>query len=146
MFKKILSLFLAVLLIMAINTSAFAKESQYNPEQVSVGDIIHTESGNDVVIKVNEDQSFYTAPLEYSMLRAANTCSHSQLEAYGSISGQSVSYNKSDSTYCYKTRTVQNARCVQCKKTGFKFYGTWTKHKHSYPLLSSTCKECGYKK
>lgn len=146
MLKKVLSLFLAVLMIMAINTSAFAAVSQHNHEHVSVGDVIPTDSGNDVVIKVNEDQSFYTAPLSYSMSRAANTCSHTQLEAYGSISGQSVSYNKSDSTYCYKTRTVQNARCVQCNKTGFKFYGTWTKHKHSYPLLGNTCKECGYKK
>lgn len=146
MLKKVLSLSLAVFMVMAINTTASAASSQYNHEHVSVGDIIHAETGNDVVIKVNEDQSFYTEPLRNSLLKAAAPCSHAQLEAYGSITAQSSSYNKSDSTYCYRTRTVQNARCVQCKKTGFRFYGSWTKHKHSYPLFSSTCKECGYEK
>ncbi|WP_313130875.1 hypothetical protein [Anaerocolumna sp.] len=131
---------------MAINTTAFAAPPQHNHEHISVGDVIHTETGNDVVIKINEDQSFYTAPLRNSLLRAADTCSHNQLEAYGSKTSTTSSYNKSDSTYCYKTRTLQNARCVQCKKTGFKIYGSWTDVKHSYPLFGSTCKKCGYKK
>ncbi|WP_143321096.1 hypothetical protein [Clostridium sp. HBUAS56010] len=146
MLKKILSLSLAALMVITINTTVFAASSQHIHEHVSVGDVIHSETGNDVVIKVNEDQSFYTAPLVNSLLKAADTCSHAQLEAYGSITAQSSSYNKSDSTYCYRTRTIQNARCVQCKKTGFRFYGSWTKHKHSYPLFSSTCKKCGYEK
>lgn len=146
MFKKIFLLSFSVLMVMSINTTVFASSSQHNHELVSVGNVIHTESGNDVVIKVNEDQSFYTAPLINSLSKATETCSHAQLEAYGSISAQSDSYNKSDSTYCYRTRTVQNARCVQCKRTGFKFYGSWTKYKHSYPLLSSKCKKCGYEK
>ncbi|MBE5986273.1 hypothetical protein BXY41_101344 [Lacrimispora xylanisolvens] len=146
MFKKIFSLSLAALMVISINTTVFASSSQHNHEPVSVGNVIHTETGNDVVIKVNEDQSFYTAPLINSLLKATETCSHTQLEAYGSVTAQSNSYNKSDSTYCYRIRTVQNARCVQCKKTGFKFYGSWTKYKHSYPLFSSTCKECGYEK
>ncbi len=146
MFKKIFSLSLSALMVMSISTTVFASSSQHNHELVSVGNVIHTETGNDVVIKVNEDQSFYTAPLINSLLKATETCYHNQLEAYGSISAQSESYNKSDSTYCYRTRTVQNARCVQCKRTGFKFYGSWTKHKHSYPLLSNTCKTCSYKK
>lgn len=146
MLKKILSLSLAAFIVMTINTAVFAASSQHSHEHVSVGNIIHTEAGDDVVIKVNDDQSFYTAPLTNSLFKTTGTCPHSQLQAYGSISAQSDSYNKSDSTYCYRTRTIQNARCVQCGKTGFKFYGSWKKHKHSYPLFSSTCKKCGYEK
>ncbi|WP_124064967.1 hypothetical protein [Clostridium sp. E02] len=149
MLKKIVSLSLAVLMVLAMNTTAFAaspkQDHDHEHEHVSVGDFIHTETGSDVVIRVNEDQSFYTAPLRMSFINPRD-CSHTNLQSYGNPMGQTKSYNKSDSTYCYKYRTVKNARCLQCGKTGFKIYGSWEKHKHSYSLFSSKCKKCGYEK
>ena len=121
--------------------TVFANTSK---DSVNVNDIITTETGEEIVIAVLEDGRFITASLGTEFYAA---CSHNDIVGTGKMYRQTSSYNKSDSTYCYKYRDYEEARCARCGKTGFKIYDkTWTNVKHKYKLFGSTCTECGYQK
>lgn len=143
--KKIFTLVLVLLMFGCLNTITFAAIIQEN-ETVTVGDIIHSKTGDDVIIKINSDRTFYTVPLSNLLEKAGPSCSHTSIKGYGNKYTESVSYNKKNATYCYKTRTWQKGSCLKCNKKDFKIYGEWKSHKHSYPFLGKTCKECSYKK
>lgn len=145
MFKKLCSLSLVIFILLALNVTTFASPSNHTHEHVSIGDVIPNEKGAEIVIKVNQDESFYTMPLAYSLSRNQPPCAHSNLQTTGSYS-QKESYNGSSSTNCYRTRTVQTARCIRCGRSDFKLYGSWINYSHSYPLFSKQCKNCSYKK
>ena len=149
MLKKLVLFSLAVLMVLAMNTTAFAAspkhDHSHDHEHVSVGDLIHTETGIDVVFRVNEDQSYYTKPLNRSFINPRD-CSHTNLQPYGNTLGSKQSYNKKNPTYCYWVKTLQYARCLDCRTVGIRIYGRGEEYKHSYPLFGNECKRCGYKR
>lgn len=141
--KRVLNIMvLSFCMIFILAISAFAYEVEEN--NVKVNDIIEGDNGAEIVITILEDGRFVTAPLTLE-LRAA--CAHTNIMGTGSKHKVSSSYNKSDSTYCYKYRYYEDARCANCGKSGFKIYDkSWTKVKHKYKLLGDTCTVCDYKK
>lgn len=137
---RILGLCFCLSLLLGMTVFADGPEAS-----VKVNDIIMTDSGREVVIDVLEDGRFITAPL--SAETNAPACEHTDLIGTGKKVRETSSYNKTDSTYCYKYRDYEEARCARCGKTGFKIYDAgWTNVKHTYKLLGSTCTKCGYKK
>lgn len=114
-------------------------------DEIKVNDIIDGEEGKEVVIKVLNDGRFITVPFDEAVMMAA--CNHTSIVGTGTKHKVTSSYNKTDSTYCYKYRYYEDAVCARCGKTGFKIYdSTWTKVKHKYKLFGKTCTVCGYEK
>lgn len=137
---------LSMLSTLLLSGTIFAQTA--NIDSVEVNDIIsNVNNEKEIVIKVNEDSSFITLPLELSLSYSSKAgCMHYNLIAYGLPEITKESHNKANSTYCYRERTVQYARCTDCGQSNFRVYGTWTEYKHSYGFLSNKCKECGYEK
>lgn len=146
MFKKLLSMVLAAIMLMGMGTTAFASTSM-NLENEHVGDTITYESQDYTVYQQNDDGTAYAFSTNAHAAYAA--CQHRALEPinpspYPPLTFSYPSTKTAD--YCYKQRTVQDARCISCKQTGFKIFGTWKEVAHDYPLFGSVCKKCDYKK
>lgn len=138
-------------LVTALATTAagpvFASEvtEATNSFEVSVNDIIDGVDGKEKVISVFNDGRYVTTSLKDTEVFA--TCPHTNIVGMGTKHQVTSSYNKSDSTYCYKYRYYEDARCAQCGKQGYKIYDkSWTKVKHKYKLFGDTCTVCGYVK
>lgn len=140
--KTILSMVIAASFM--VGTTAFAQE--ITETNVAVNDIIHTENGEEIVVSILDDGRFVTAPLELGIEPYAE-CSHSTIIGTGEYFSVSESYDKGNSTYCYKFREDERAKCARCGKTGFTICGKgWTDVKHKYKLFGKTCTRCGYEK
>lgn len=117
-------------------------------EVISIGSLYVTETGvNERVVRVNEDGSFVTEPVEEASFYATNaSCEHPAryLEAVGKKTDfQTVG----SSGTCYKERLIISNKCNKCNRRGIKTYTPWTYcSKHSFPVLKKTCSICGYKK
>lgn len=129
-------------------TPVFASETTIeatNSFEVSVNDIIDGVDGKEKVVFVFDDGRYATIPLKDTEVFA--TCPHTNIVGMGTKHKETSSYNKSDSTYCYKYRYYEDARCAQCGKKGYKIYDkSWTKVKHKYKIFGDTCTVCGYVK
>ena len=122
-----------------------AKEVQ---EVITSGNIYVTETGaKERVVRVNEDGSFVTEPVEEISSYVTNApCEHPAryLEAVGKKTDfQTVG----TAGTCYKERLIISNKCNKCQRRGIKTYSPWVRcSKHRYPLLKKTCSICGYKK
>lgn len=141
--SSLLGLFTSVI----FGLSVLAAPDNYAPEIPIFNEVFLNEDGTkEVVIGVNEDGSFVTEIMDAAKAVNPNDCRHTSIETYGQPKGESKSYNKQYSDKCYKTRTVMDARCLICGRTGLKSYSAWSDKGHKYPLFSSTCEKCNYKK
>ena len=117
-------------------------------EVITSGNIYVTETGaKERVVKVNEDGSFVTEPVEEISSYVTNApCEHPAryLEAVGKKTDfQTVG---TAGTW-YKERLIISNKCNKCQRRGIKTYSPWVRcSKHRYPLLKKTCSICGYKK
>ena len=117
-------------------------------EVITSGNIYVTETGaKERVVRVNEDGSFVTEPVEEISSYVTNApCEHPAryLEAVGKKTDfQTVG----TAGICYKERLIISNKCNKCHRRGIKTYTPWTYYsKHSYPFLKKTCSICGYKK
>ena len=117
-------------------------------EVITSGNIYVTETGaKERVVRVNEDGSFVTEPVEEISSYVTNApCEHPAryLEAVGKKTDfQTVG----TAGTCYKERLIISNKCNKCHCTGIKTYSTCDRcNKHRYPLLKKTCSICGYKK
>ena len=117
-------------------------------EVITSGNIYVTETGaKERVVKVNEDGSFVTEPVEEISSYVTNApCEHTAryLEAVGKKTDfQTVG----TAGTCYKERLIISNKCNKCQRRGIKTYSPWVRcSKHRYPLLKKTCSICGYKK
>lgn len=117
-------------------------------EVITSGNIYVTETGaKERVVKVNEDGSFVTEPVEEISSYVTNApCEHPAryLEAVGKKTDfQTVG----TAGTCYKERLIISNKCNKCQRRGIKTYSPWVRcSKHRYPLLKKTCSICGYKK
>ena len=117
-------------------------------EIVPSGNIYVTETGaKERVVRVNEDGSFVTEPVEEISSYATNApCEHPAryLEAVGKKTDfQTVG----TAGTCYKERLIISNKCNKCQRREIKTYSPWVRcSKHRYPLLKKTCSICGYKK
>ena len=117
-------------------------------EVITSGNIYVTETGaKERVVKVNEDGSFVTEPVEEISSYVTNApCEHPAryLEAVGKKTDfQTVGTVGT----CYKERLIISNKCNKCQRRGIKTYSPWVRcSKHRYPLLKKTCSICGYKK
>ena len=117
-------------------------------EVITCGNIYVTETGaKERVVKVNEDGSFVTEPVEEISSYVTNApCEHPAryLEAVGKKTDfQTVG----TAGTCYKERLIISNKCNKCQRRGIKTYSPWVRcSKHRYPLLKKTCSICGYKK
>ena len=117
-------------------------------EVITSGNIYVTETGaKERVVKVNEDGSFVTEPVEeISSYVTIAPCEHPAryLEAVGKKTDfQTVG----TAGTCYKERLIISNKCNKCQRRGIKTYSPWVRcSKHRYPLLKKTCSICGYKK
>ena len=129
----------------AIPVMGAEKEVQ---EVITSGNIYVTETGaKERVVKVNEDGSFVTEPVEEISSYVTNApCEHPAryLEAVGKKTDfQTVG----TAGTCYKERLIISNKCNKCQRRGIKTYSPWVRcSKHRYPLLKKTCSICGYKK
>ena len=99
-------------------------------EVISSGNIYVTETGaKERIVRVNEDGSFVTEPIE-------------------AISSYATDFRTVGTAgICYKERLIISNKCNKCHRRGIKTYTPWTYcSKHSYPFLKKTCSICGYKK
>ena len=117
-------------------------------EVITSGNIYVTETGaKERVVKVNEDGSFVTEPVEEISSYVTNApCEHPAryLEAVGKKTDfQTVG----TAGTCYKERLIISNKCNKCQRRGIKTYSPWVRcSKHRYPLLKKTCSICGFKK
>ena len=117
-------------------------------EVITSGNIYVTETGaKERVVRVNEDGSFVTEPIEEISSYVTNaSCEHTAryLEAVGKKTDfQTVG----TAGTCYKERLIISNKCNKCQRRGIKTYSPWVRcSKHRYPLLKKTCSICGYKK
>ena len=117
-------------------------------EVITSGNIYVTETGaKERGVKVNEDGSFVTEPVEEISSYVTNApCEHPAryLEAVGKKTDfQTVG----TAGTCYKERLIISNKCNKCQRRGIKTYSPWVRcSKHRYPLLKKTCSICGYKK
>ena len=117
-------------------------------EVITSGNIYVTETGaKERVVRVNEDGSFVTEPVEEISSYVTNApCEHPAryLEAVGKKTDfQTVG----TAGTCYKERLIISNKCNKCQRRGIKTYSPWVRcSKHRYPLLKKTCSICGYKK
>ena len=117
-------------------------------EVITSGNIYVTETGaKERVVRVNEDGSFVTEPVEEISSYVTNApCEHPAryLEAVGKKTDfQTVG----TAGTCYKERLIISNKCTKCQRRGIKTYSPWVRcSKHRYPLLKKTCSICGYKK
>ena len=117
-------------------------------EVITSGNIYVTETGaKERVVKVNEDGSFVTEPVEEISSYVTNApCEHPAryLEAVGKKTDfQTVG----TAGTCYKERLIISNKCNKCQRRGIKTYSPWVRcSKHRYTLLKKTCSICGYKK
>lgn len=138
LFLMCLSIFSTLLL----SGTVFAQNINLN--HINVNDVISNfNNEKEIVVKINEDGSFVTIPLNESNLYA--NCSHFNSTTYGPITTTKESYNKNNSTYCYRLKESQRIKCLDCGQF-ISTLNTWTDYKHSYGFLSNKCKECGYEK
>ena len=145
MFNKLRKIIIAAscAAYLVLGTTAFAADM---PESdININDIIEGEEGEELVISILDDGRFVTTPLTVQSYAAFD---HSIIVGTGTMHRVTSSYNKSDSTYCYKYRDYEDARCAKCGKTGYKIYDkTWTDVKHKYKnIFSRVCTVCGYEK
>lgn len=145
MIKKLRKIIFAASLAtcLVLGTTAFAADIV--KADININDIIEGEEGDEVVISILDDGRFVTVPLTLEPYAA---CDHTTIVGTGVMHRVTSSYNKSDSTYCYKYRDYEDAKCAKCGKTGYKIYDkTWTDVKHKYKsIFSSVCTVCGYEK
>ncbi len=147
---KTIVLGLATALATVAVCPAFASEATTTIEvadsfEVAVNDIIDGVDGKERVVSSFDDGRYATVSLKDAV--NPSTCPHTEIMGMGKKYQQKVSFNKSDSTYCYKYRYWEEGRCVRCGKQGFKIYdASWTNVKHKYKLFGNTCTECGYVK
>ena len=117
-------------------------------EVITSGNIYVTETvAKERVVRVNEDGSFVTEPVEEISSYVTNApCEHPAryLEAVGKKTDfQTVG----TAGTCYKERLIISNKCNKCQRRGIKTYSPWVRcSKHRYPLLKKTCSICGYKK
>lgn len=117
-------------------------------EVITSGNIYVIETGaKERVVRVNEDGSFVTEPVEEISSYVTNApCEHPAryLEAVGKKTDfQTVG----TAGTCYKERLIISNKCNKCQRRGIKTYSPWVRcSKHRYPLLKKTCSICGYKK
>lgn len=117
-------------------------------EVITSGNIYVTETvAKERVVRVNEDESFVTEPVEEISSYVTNApCEHPAryLEAVGKkMDFQTVG----TAGTCYKERLIISNKCNKCQRRGIKTYSPWVRcSKHRYPLLKKTCSICGYKK
>ena len=117
-------------------------------EVITSGNIYVTETGaKERVVRVNEDGSFVTEPVEEISSYVTNApCEHPAryLEAVGKKTDfQTVG----TAGTCYKERLIISNKCNKCQRRGIKTYSPWVRcSKHRYPLLKKTCSICGYQK
>ena len=113
-------------------------------EVITSGNIYVTETGaKERVVKVNEDGSFVTEPVEEISSYVTNApCEHPAryLEAVGKKTDfQTVG----TAGTCYKERLIISNKCNKCQRRGIKTYSPWDRcSKHRYPLLKKTCSIC----
>lgn len=147
MLKKLLSASLATVMMVGVTASAYALPLEHGSiqhEHVQVGDIIESQGSSQVVISVNDD-SFITEQMLTFYKVDPSKCEHRFITPDG-MPGIEEQKIKGDSTYCYKTRGIQQMRCDDCHRRFTQHDKTWKKHKHSYGFLGSECKKCGHKK
>lgn len=142
----LITLILAFTLASTMAASAFAATPTPNTDSsVRVNDVIESSNGKEVVVYVFNDGRFATIPLEDVSTFAS--CSHTSIIGMGTKHKEVINYNKTNSTYCYKYKYYEDARCAQCGKTGYKIYDkSWTNVEHKYKLFGKTCTVCGYQK
>lgn len=120
-------------------------------ERIKTGEKFLDSNGNiEQVIRVNKDGSFITEELEISrntIMSRNERCSHPTQSLVALVDlGDEIKHKKTASC-CYKYRSVTKYRCKKCGNSSIKQFGAWHEHKkHSYPLFSKKCKECGFKK
>ena len=106
-------------------------------EVITSGNIYVTETGaKERVVRVNEDGSFVTEPVEEISSYVTNApCEHPAryLEAVGKKTDfQTVG----TAGTCYKERLIISNKCNKCQRRGIKTYSPWVRcSKHRYPLL-----------
>lgn len=148
--KEVITFGLLAIFASTAITPVFASETTVEANSsfqvsVNVNDVINETDGKEKVVFVFDDGRYVTIPLEDKEVFA--TCPHTNIIGMGTKHKVTSSYNKSDSTYCYKYRYYEDARCAQCGKQGYKIYDkSWTKVKHKYKLFGDTCTVCGYVK
>ena len=109
-------------------------------EVITSGNIYVTETGaKERVVRVNEDGSFVTEPVEEISSYVTNApCEHPAryLEAVGKKTDfQTVG----TAGTCYKERLIISNKCNKCQRRGIKTYSPWVRcSKHRYPLLKKT--------
>lgn len=137
-------LVLSMMSAMFFSTDTMAKETGVGEDNIRIGDVINNNNDKkDVVIRINDDNSFVTSIPENLLLRATTACSHTNLSVTSSYTEREW---LNTASFCYRLRNIDNAKCGKCGKIGFKSYGKWEKYTHKYPFLSSKCSICGYKK
>lgn len=125
-----------------VTNTEFVKAAESN---YKINEIINEDGVAEIVIRVLENGEYITIPFQSQDVAStkASTCQHMNLSAYNSYK-QTREADTDD--MCYKVRVVSESKCINCGKTGFKHYGTWTQKPHDYPLFGKTCKTCGKSK
>ena len=117
-------------------------------EVITSGNIYVTETGaKERVVRVNEDGSFVTEPVEEISSYVTNApCEHTA--RYVEAVGKKTDFQTVGTAgTCYKERLIISNKCNKCQRRGIKTYSPWVRcSKHRYPLLKKTCSICGYKK
>lgn len=133
--------------VIGMGTTVIASKNE-TQESLSGVDVYMPENCSlERVIRVYEDGSFVTEPINDIRTYATNTpCEHPAryLEARGKKTDfQTVG----TAGICYKERLIISNKCKKCNRIGIKTYSPWSYcSKHSYPALKKTCKICGYTK
>ena len=130
--KKLTSIVLLVCFLMTSSVAVIAKTTEVENFDIPQ---------NEILYRVNKDGSFVT--VEKNLISTTAACTHKNLEA---ISAGTIKTRKIyTAQYCYAARRVQDARCINCGKTGFKIYGPDEMYPHLFNA-NGTCTRCAYSK
>ena len=117
-------------------------------EVITSGNIYVTETGaKERVVRVNEDGSFVTEPVEEISSYVTNAPSEHPARYLEAVGKKTDFQTVGTAGTCYKERLIISNKCNKCQRRGIKTYSPWVRcSKHRYPLLKKTCSICGYKK
>ena len=117
-------------------------------EVITSGNIYVTETGaKERVVRVNEDGSFVTEPVEEISSYVTNAPREHPARYLEAVGKKTDFQTVGTAGTCYKERLIISNKCNKCQRRGIKTYSPWVRcSKHRYPLLKKTCSICGYKK